>query len=301
MLHLTFYLKAVQRFSRCAFAMEVVGFTFGAIALASLFSTCVECFDYLRSFQSSDEELDILLVKLDLEKTRLLIWGNSVGVLQASGEGRAPQLDDPDIMTTVRQCLKKISVLLTDSNELQRRYGLRATTDTEGSSGQVKALVSYNNMSLFKIAFKRFYVRCAGKQVQASPLLRVKWAIREKAKFEELIHHLKDFIDGLNLILPVPRETQDRIIEEDISSILRIESLQLVQAACDGIYSSWSTKASAIIAASEAGTVDRRNVEERIRDVEGVNEIQRPESMEGKRAITLVDGKSAVLSRSTSS
>ena len=98
--------------------MEVAGFTIGAITLASLFSTCIECFDYIRSFQSSDEDFDMLLVKLDLEKTRLLIWGNSVGVLQASGEGRALQLDDTRIMTTVRRCSQKISVLLTDSNEL---------------------------------------------------------------------------------------------------------------------------------------------------------------------------------------
>ena len=139
-------------------------------------------------------------------------------------------------------------------------------------------------MSLFKIAFKRFYIRCAGKQEQPSTLLRVKWAIHEKAHFEGLIHHLQDFIDGLNQILPVPRETQDRIIEEDIASILKIESLQLVQAACEGSYSSWSTETSAVIAASEARTVDRQNIEERLRDVEGVNEIHQSEIVEGKNA-----------------
>lgn len=36
-----------------------------------------------------EEDLVILLVKLDLEKTRLLIWGNAIGVLKVEGDGCA--------------------------------------------------------------------------------------------------------------------------------------------------------------------------------------------------------------------
>ena len=73
-------------------AAEVAGLTVGAVVLASLFSTCIECFDYLKSTQDFRRDYRLLLVKLDLEKTRLLIWGNAVGILEAFDEGRSPLL-----------------------------------------------------------------------------------------------------------------------------------------------------------------------------------------------------------------
>jgi len=39
-----------------------------------------KCFGYFKAAQRLAEDLNILLVKLDIEKTRLLIWGNAVGI-----------------------------------------------------------------------------------------------------------------------------------------------------------------------------------------------------------------------------
>lgn len=69
------------------------------IGIASLFSTCVKCFDYFKAAQSLAENLKILLVKLDTEKTRLLIWGNAVGSLKVDDSERAPDLRDPAILS----------------------------------------------------------------------------------------------------------------------------------------------------------------------------------------------------------
>jgi hypothetical protein len=44
-----------------------------------------KCFGYFKAAQSLTEDLKILLVKLDIEKTRLLIWGNAVGILKIDG------------------------------------------------------------------------------------------------------------------------------------------------------------------------------------------------------------------------
>jgi hypothetical protein len=74
--------------------VEPVSLTICAVALASLFSTCIECFDYFKAGQTLEEDFELLLVKLDVEKTRLLIWGNAVGVLKPEVEGRVPELND---------------------------------------------------------------------------------------------------------------------------------------------------------------------------------------------------------------
>ena len=95
---------------------------------------------------------------------------------------------------------------------------------------------------------------------------RTKWAIHDKARFEGLITHLKDLINGLNQVLPVKREIQDQILKDDIVSILNLSKLRLVQSACEGNYTTLSDIASAVIEASEFGTVDRRNIEEWLGD-----------------------------------
>ena len=89
--------------------------------LAGLFSSCVEAFGYFKASQCSEEDLEILLVKLDIEKTRLLVWGNTIGILN---DGRHHALlEDESTVALLERCLKSIEKLLTDSDELRRSYG----------------------------------------------------------------------------------------------------------------------------------------------------------------------------------
>src|SRR4051794_64066 len=107
--------------------VEPVSLTIGLVALASLFSTCVECFEYFRAGQDLEESLEILLVKLDLEKTRLLIWGNAVGILKED-EARAIELSNATKIESIRRCLECIKLLLSNAGKLQDSYGLRPLT-----------------------------------------------------------------------------------------------------------------------------------------------------------------------------
>ncbi|ORY16619.1 prion-inhibition and propagation-domain-containing protein [Clohesyomyces aquaticus] len=74
--------------------VEPISLAVGAVALASLFSTYIECFNYFKAGQGLEEDFELLLVKLDVEKTRLLIWGYAVGVLKPEGEGLVPELEE---------------------------------------------------------------------------------------------------------------------------------------------------------------------------------------------------------------
>jgi Prion-inhibition and propagation len=251
-------------------AVEPVSLTIGAIALASLFSTCIEFFEYFKAGKALEDDVDILLVKLDLEKTRLLIWGNAVGVMKTEKENRAAGLEDPVRVTSLTKCLEKIKTLLSNTEKLENTYGLRKSSDAELRLGNDTGIVSSNSMNIFKPSYRRFWARFAGQRGKPSLVSQTKWAIHDKPKFELLVNHLKDFVDGLNEVIPMSRESQDRIIEEDITSILDISKLRLVHAACEGSYRTWSDMASAVIDATEERTVDRRTLEEILRDDESV-------------------------------
>lgn len=251
--------------------VEPVSLTIGVVALASLFSTCIECFDYFKAGQAIEEDFELLLVKLDVEKTRLLIWGNAVGVLKPEGEGRVADLNNSQKAELIGRCMDSIKSLLSDTDKFQNLYGLRSAGDIE-KNARNHSILSSNSMNVFKTSYRRFWARFAGNQSRSTLAMRTRWAIHDKTKFEGLVHHLKDLIDGLNEVVLVNRETQDQIMHDDIVSILDISKLRLIQSACEGSYTTLSKTASTVIEASEFGTIDRRNIEEWLGDAKGMSD-----------------------------
>lgn len=74
------------------------------------------CFGYFKAAQSLAEDLKILLVKLIIEKTLLLIWGNAVGILKIDDSERAPDLRDPTKVEVITKCLEHIKVVFLDTD-----------------------------------------------------------------------------------------------------------------------------------------------------------------------------------------
>jgi len=251
--------------------MEAFGAAASAISLAALFTNCIRCFQCFKSAQNCPTEFERLLVKLDCEKARLLIWSETVGILRASDEGRFPQLDDLQQDELVRRCLHQIIALLTDGEKLQSEYGSRPASEHDSSAGLHVGLFSRNSMELFKTRKRRFFARFKVLPGQLNWLAKTKWAICDKVKFEGLLLHLKDFVDDLIQIVPIPPAKIDETVEEDIASIMNIQKLRLAVAACEESYPKWSTKASDVIRESEIGSLDRRNYEEIIREHEDVD------------------------------
>ena len=63
-------------------------------------------------------------------------------------------------------------------------------------------------------------------------------------------------------------EGLDKVMEDDISSIPTLDQLHLVEEVCGDSYRTWSRMARSVIESSENGTIDRRNFEERLKDLE---------------------------------
>lgn len=62
---------------------EIIGLAASAITLADLFNNCIECFNLFLAAWKSEEDFELSQVKLDVEKARSLIWGNTFGVFLA--------------------------------------------------------------------------------------------------------------------------------------------------------------------------------------------------------------------------
>lgn len=245
--------------------MEVTSLMLGVVSLAGLFNTCIEAFSYLKVAQSLERDLEILLVKLDIQKARLISWGNSVGIVRAPNDGRSAILEDEQTMQIIQRSLESIHVLLTDSQQLRDRYALCEVPESSNVAAlRHVELVSPTSMTIFRRSYNRLCNRIVTKDRRVPAPNRIVWAIQDREKFGGLVDHLRDLVDGLvTLLPPVVQSAGNRIIEDDIAS-LRISNLHLFVEACQGeeMYQAWSDVASEAINASEHGIGDHRAVEE---------------------------------------
>ena len=238
---------------------EVVGLATGIISLASLFTTCVDCFEYYKAAKDCPRRLRMLLVKLDFEKTRLLLWANNIGLVSTDSDSRDSGIEQHEEL--IRRGLEEIMDLLAEASEMSERYGVKKRLLEDGVTEEEDLrtdVVSHNSMSLFRTSYRRFRGQnpsVAELERRTSLSDRIRWAVTDKGKFEGLIISLREFVDNLYLLVPVDRQVQNRLVEDDIFAVTDLEELELIQEATEDSYRIWSEVASQAIERSERGTM----------------------------------------------
>ena len=178
--------------------MDVTGLTASLVALAGLFTTCVECWDYIESARVFSRDYEILTTQLDIEKTRFLIWGEVVGLLQHDQRKQAANLKWPIVQKNITRILNCIQTIFTDTDALTSRYGLRLTDSLPLPSNSSK--LGSKQVSKFRETYQQFQARVNGGQSQTGLLRKTRWAIHDRAKFGRLVDDLKQLITGLKEI-----------------------------------------------------------------------------------------------------
>jgi hypothetical protein len=252
--------------------MAGVGEVLGAIGLAALFSSCVDCFGYFKASQRMERDSQILLVKLDIEKTRLLVWGNAVGIFDATSSHSGPAqnsiINDEAACQLIGRCLKSIESVLTDAEHLTRDCGV---VEQHHPRQREIDFVSANSMAVFRTSWRRFFVRNSSALPRRDGLLaRTKWAIYRKELFQGLINHLKDLVDGLYVLVPHVTQVLNNTVEADVECLTSLEELRLFEAATEDSYRAWSAVASSVISASEPGTAASRAFDRDVGDLSGL-------------------------------
>ncbi|RKK40945.1 hypothetical protein BFJ67_g10717 [Fusarium oxysporum f. sp. cepae] len=109
--------------------MEVAGLTLGAVALASLFKDCVDLFSMITAARDLGRDAAILDTKLDVERMLFLQWSERVGLLKQDSTNLLSC--DEDTRQIVSRVLKSVKDLLSESQALQRDYGLKKVDITK--------------------------------------------------------------------------------------------------------------------------------------------------------------------------
>ncbi|KAF5694913.1 hypothetical protein FDENT_808 [Fusarium denticulatum] len=238
---------------------EVAGLALGVAGLAGLigaFKDTIDVFNTVVDMRHMGRQYQVLDIKLDIEKALLLQWADRVKLLQTDHDMR---LDEPSTQTLVLRILSSVRSILTDTNQLQQRYGLRLETSIEtptlppistsmslgpdlselpselligslplqhATSGQRRDpsqsgwRFSQQRMKSFMRRLEALPVSVQGQATATSVTQKTRWVIRDKEKFEVLVQDLAELTAKLEQVVPPSSsETARSMIQSDIELI----------------------------------------------------------------------------------
>lgn len=266
----------------------------GAISLASMFKTCIECVEYVEAGKDMSRDLETTFALLDLQKCRFLLFGDKSGILEAAPSSkRIAYLDDEKYQPFIKNALNSIFLMFQDSKTLEDRYGMRDRGDggkcveeepgvkpirrrgtdfkrninhrvKERYSALVRSLADKARVNKIEVGDLESYAAgIAQKQKAASFLTKARWAVYDNGKFRDLVDVMAKMIDSLLIFISVEREVEDSILD-DVRAMRDPDKLGVILIACLRAHPAISQAAGDVIEIVSKPGVSEEMVEDEI-------------------------------------
>jgi hypothetical protein len=111
---------------------ELLGAIASGITLAALFKACIEAFDLIQTSRHQEVDLKKLKLRLNIEKCRLYIWGEFMGLTDTADAAEERLIDKFRFPEVVREILEVVFQLFHDSHKIRDKYGCRSATFEDG-------------------------------------------------------------------------------------------------------------------------------------------------------------------------
>ncbi|TVY72682.1 hypothetical protein Focb16_v011538 [Fusarium oxysporum f. sp. cubense] len=216
--------------------MEVASLALGAVPLVSLFKDCVDLFSMITAARDLGKDAAILDTKLDIERMLFLQWSERVGLLKQDSTNTLSC--DEDTRQIVSRVLESVKSLLSESQALQRDYGLKKVDVTKPTTDHTptESTAGYKGASSHR--FARFLKQFEALKIQTTDadrhskfkrtIKQFRWVIVDKDKFNILIDHLSYFNTSLNNLVPKSVKSEETPSENDLIHIEDLAELDLV-------------------------------------------------------------------------
>ncbi|KAK1231574.1 hypothetical protein PQX77_005308 [Marasmius sp. AFHP31] len=228
----------------------------------NVFGLAIQAYEVFQQAIEFPESYSAVVLKLDVELTRLQLWGKHSGVSQGS---LAPDL--LPFESLIDRILRKLTNLLQDSARLKERYGLKPVEEVASNPGShSKPLIQLRSV-LRSIAGRH---KVNAPTTQTGTLERVRWAISSQEQFKELVEEIRSYTNSLNeLLLASQRATLQhdweragiRIVGavDDPSGLSLVRQMARENSNCQNLSTMASRKAIVENYANQIGTVAGRS------------------------------------------
>ncbi len=215
---------------------EVFGIVSGAVGIVSIFSSCVECFDYVQTGRRFGKDFQADLLTLSLLKLRISRWGEAVQIYDDPKLGR-PEATDADVQLA-KNTLLQILVLFEDSSKISNRYRLEAAQGedlTPLTRGEMDPRFAAMDNKMKALVERR--QKSTGFRKLAS------WALYHRDRYDDLVEGITKLVDNLEQAFPAP-EKASALAKTDAEQISAgppaeqkdtLELLRVLAAKVDGV------------------------------------------------------------------
>ncbi|KAL2256173.1 hypothetical protein VTK26DRAFT_2077 [Humicola hyalothermophila] len=239
--------------------------TYIAIAEIAFKGACIAIKTFRKGLNFS-QDADQLVVALEVERFRLLIWGENAGLAPPDGQPATLPKRLLPICDVLKDYLVQIEQLVQDADGLSSRYGLRQTDKPPTQSARVQQLVERMQKAIPSSRIKalsrsgstdaggsedeqaRYQETpdgamdedklnpAPGEKRKTSAWKRARWAIRDLDKFEALVKDLGQRINKLNDLMTEAEQRSDSFLVNMVvvGSAVDEASLELIRAAVRG-------------------------------------------------------------------
>ena len=206
---------------------EPFGIVSGAIGIASAFTACVDCFEYIQFGRHFGRDFQTSQLALNCARLRLTRWGESISIYDD------PKLGKQDATTSeiqfAKDALLQTLVLFADTESISKKYKLTANAGEDlsvYSTGDMdpKLVVLDNKM-------KGFAIR---REKKGRFLKRTGWALYHRSALKELLDQIISLIDEIENLFPAP-QTQTTLVQQEAAEISDKQSLELIEDAATGV------------------------------------------------------------------
>ena len=199
----------------------------GSVALASLFTTCIDCFEYVQLGRQFGKNYQRSLLKLDIVELRLSRWADAVNESQqhynvAIGSANEAQ--------KVQEILGEIIELFANAEKVSAKYKMKAKPGD---------LVAYNvNADLepdLRSMHNKMRELAIKRQKRNSFAQKAAWALYEEKHFHRLIEDVTTLVDGLVELFPATRGRLQQLSLEEAQEMEEEPSLGVLEEAAEDI------------------------------------------------------------------
>lgn len=177
-------------------AATAAGIALSAASLAfNLFHGCVVWFQLLSAAHNLGKDAEFLVCMLRLEEYRLILWAKRSGLAD-------DDLDRKYDETAIRTTLAELKELLTDAEELKKRYKLDLRdSDVEACPVKLRkpssAVSQFLSDKAIEIEQEKILQRAKAEQKKNWLHKRLWWAAVDRKGFEELVVHIGSLVQRL--------------------------------------------------------------------------------------------------------
>ena len=197
---------------------EAAGLAVGVVALAGLFNTTIECFEFVQLGRTFGKNYQTSQLKLDNARLRLSRWGKSLDLGDdvrdtMTLDGR---FGSAATVAHAERLLGQIVHLFADAEGVSGRY--RSQAESQDGSLAVYSPHTDLNPAVAKL-HETMRQLARERQDRSSVRQKAKWALYQEKHFRRLIEDINELVDGLVELFPATQQPQRDLCDVEASAM----------------------------------------------------------------------------------